>query len=71
MTDHRTPEEIEREIEAERGALARSLDQLQNQFSPEAMVETATTYLRSNGSDWARSVTRQAKENQWTIPTVT
>lgn len=59
----RTPEQIEREIEAERGALARSLDALQNQFSPEAMVDTATTYLRQNGSDWARSATRQARDN--------
>ena len=59
----RTPEEIEREIEAERTALARSLDALQNQFSPEAMVDTATTFLKSNGGDWARSASRQAREN--------
>ena len=62
MTD-RSPEEIEREIEAERGALARSLDQLQNQFSPERLVDTATTYLRSNGSDWAASASKQARDN--------
>jgi hypothetical protein len=64
MSDHdKSPAEIEREIEAERSALARSLDELQSQFSPERMVNVATEYMRENGGDVARTVQRQVKDN--------
>lgn len=62
MTD-RSPDEIEREIEAERAALARSLDQLQHQFSPEAMIDTASGYVREHGTVWAENAARQARDN--------
>ncbi len=62
MSD-RTPEQIEREIEEERGALARSLDTLTDQLSPDALVDQATTYLRRNGGEWAQNATRQARDN--------
>lgn len=54
---------IEREIEAERTALARSLDELQGRFSPEAIIDTATGYVRTHGGDVAGTFARQAKEN--------
>lgn len=62
MSD-RSPDEIEREIEAERGALAKSLESLQNQFSPETLVDNATAYLRRNGGEWAQSASKQARDN--------
>ena len=63
MTDDRSSAEIEREIEEERHALARSLEDLQAQFSPERLVNQATTYVRSNGGDLANNLVRQVKEN--------
>ena len=62
MSD-KSPDEIEREIEAERGELARSLDALQNRFSPEAMVETAAGLFREHGGAFADGAVRQAKAN--------
>ncbi|SFJ70060.1 DUF3618 domain-containing protein [Jannaschia pohangensis] len=66
MTD-RTTDEIEREIEAERGALARSLDELQGHFSPEAIIDTASGYLRDHGGEVAENLMRQAKQNPMAV----
>ena len=63
MTDERSSAEIEREIEEERHALARSLEDLQAQFSPERIMNQATGYLRSNGGDLAENLMRQVKQN--------
>ena len=63
MTDERSSAEIEREIEEERHALARSLEDLQAQFSPERIVNQASTYLRTNGGDFAQNLVRQVKNN--------
>ncbi|MEM9795097.1 MAG: DUF3618 domain-containing protein [Pseudomonadota bacterium] len=63
MSTHKSASEIEQEIETERDALARSLEALQAQFSPEQVVNTATEYLRDNGGDIVEAVGRQIKEN--------
>ncbi|CTQ31461.1 DUF3618 domain-containing protein [Jannaschia rubra] len=63
MSDRRTADDIEREIEAERGELARSLDELQRQVSPEAIVERVSGLLREHGGDLADNAVRQAKGN--------
>ena len=63
MSDDRTTADIEREIEVERGELARSLEELQSQFSPERIMNTATGYMRDNGGELASNVGRQIKEN--------
>ena len=63
MTDNRSSAEIEREIEEERHALARSLENLQTQFSPERLVNQAGTYLRSNGGDFAKNLVGQVRDN--------
>lgn len=59
----RSTDEIEREIEAERGALARSLEELQRQVSPDALIDRAAGLLRENGSEIATSAVRQARAN--------
>ncbi|UWQ21309.1 DUF3618 domain-containing protein [Jannaschia sp. W003] len=63
MSDDRTPEEIEREIEEERHALARSLEDLQDRFSPERILDQATGYVRENGSEFADRLVVQVKNN--------
>lgn len=62
MTD-KSPDQIEREIEEERGELARSLEELQARFSPEALVNTATGLVRDHGGAFADTATRQVKQN--------
>ena len=44
-----TPASIEREIEAERAALAETLDHLQQSLSPERIVARAEDFLRKQG----------------------
>ena len=63
MTDHRTTEEIERQLERDREGLADSLDDLKNRFSVDAMVRQAADQLREHGGDLGSSVSRAAKEN--------
>ncbi|MGB3405851.1 MAG: DUF3618 domain-containing protein [Jannaschia sp.] len=60
---NRTPEDIEREIEAERAALAQSITALQQQFAPDALVDLAGDYLRRHGGHVAESVIRQVRAN--------
>lgn len=63
MSADMSSDDIEREIEAERVALARSLDELQRQVSPDAIVERISAMLRENGGDMAGTAMRQAREN--------
>ncbi|MDU8944626.1 DUF3618 domain-containing protein [Ovoidimarina sediminis] len=62
MTDQ-SPQEIEREIAAERSALETSIEALQAQFSTEALVEQASGMIKTHGSEIAQSVARTAREN--------
>ncbi len=59
----RTPDEIEREIEAERAALTRSLDALQRELSPDVLIDKATAKLREHGGSVAETALRQARQN--------
>lgn len=63
MTKNPTSDDIEREIEAERVALARSLDNLQRELSPDALIDKATAILRANGGEMATAALRHAKDN--------
>lgn len=62
MTD-RSPKDIEREIEAERSALESSIEQLQQQFTPEMIVEQATSFLQSNGGELAHKAKATVQDN--------
>lgn len=71
MADHvRTSAEIEREIEEERGALAQSLEALQESLLPENLISTATDALRDNGADILRTTTKTARENPVAVAVV-
>ncbi|CTQ48183.1 DUF3618 domain-containing protein [Jannaschia donghaensis] len=63
MADQMTSDDIERDIEKERVALSRSLNELQRQISPDAIVNRVSALLRENGGDVADSALRQARAN--------
>jgi hypothetical protein len=61
MANERTSADIEREIEEERAGLARSLDDLQRQFTPDAVMKAAGDYFRRN--DMGTQLARQVRDN--------
>ncbi|XDA99109.1 DUF3618 domain-containing protein [Sulfitobacter sp. LCG007] len=61
--DLRSPEQIEREIEAERAGLSSTLDELQDRFSVDQIARQFTEQLRVHGADFGRSVTETVKRN--------
>lgn len=63
MSNDRSTDQIEREIEEERVELARSLESLQRQFSPDAIVDRVSGMLRDNGGEIAGTALKQAKSN--------
>jgi hypothetical protein len=67
MTDHRSPAEIEREIEEERAGLTGTLDELQNRFSIDRMTTEAGDFVRSQGGEIAGAVSRALRENPMAV----
>lgn len=67
MSDHRSPAEIEREIEEERRGLTGTLDELQNRFSWDRMTNEAGHYVRSQSGEIASAVSRAVRENPMAI----
>ena len=68
MSGHsKTSAEIEREIEEERGALARSIDALQESLLPENLISSAAETLRDNGGDLFRSTSKAARDNPMAV----
>jgi hypothetical protein len=63
MTHDETKAEIEAEIAEERSALARSIDQLAEQFSPETLMTSVGDTLKSSSDQIAHVAVRGAKEN--------
>lgn len=63
MTDHRSPEEIERQLEQERAGLAEDLDDLREKFSVDTMVRQAADQIRAHSGDIGTAVSRAVKEN--------
>lgn len=63
MTDHRSPEEIERQLEQERAGLAEDLDDLREKFSIDTIVRQTAEQIRAHSGDIGASVSRAVKEN--------
>jgi len=63
ISDHRSPAEIEREIEEERRSLTGTLDELQHRFSFDRMTTEAGHYVRSQSGEIASAVSRAVREN--------
>lgn len=63
MSDNRTPDEIERELEHNRDGLQNTLTALQNTFSPDAIVRSITDNVGSHGGEFGKSIALAAREN--------
>ncbi len=61
------PATIEREIEAERDGLRRSLQALDARLSPEHIMENAKAMLQTHGGDAADVALRAARENPFAV----
>ena len=61
--ENRTPEEIERAIEAERSELTSTLGDLQDKFSIDTLVRQVREQFGEHGGDLGRSVMEQLKTN--------
>lgn len=62
-TDHRTPDEIERDIDDTRAELDATLDELQDRLNPQAAMDQAIAYARENGGLFGRNLMEQVRDN--------
>ncbi len=67
MANSQTPSELEHEIEQERSALARSLEDLQEQFSTDKIVSSLSEHLKNGGGDVVNTIVDTARRNP--VPT--
>lgn len=63
MSDTRTPDEIERDIEQDREALTSTINTLQDTFSADNIVRSVTETFRTHGGDMGRSISAAARDN--------
>jgi gas vesicle protein len=63
MSDNRSPEEIERDIERERSELSGTIHDLQDRFSLDGAVRQVSDHLRDNGGEIARNISHTVKQN--------
>jgi len=63
MTDQRSPKDIERDIEQQRAGLKNSIEDLQERFSLDGIVQQLTDQFRQHGGDIGASVSRSVREN--------
>ncbi|MCG6112182.1 MAG: DUF3618 domain-containing protein [Paracoccus sp.] len=61
--DPRYPDDIERDLERDRQALRRTLDDLQGAVSLEGLSQRVTGTLRRNGAEWAQSANAAVRAN--------
>lgn len=61
--DPNNPDQIEREIEKDREALRRTLDDLQGELSLDGLSRRLTGSVRKNGAEWAEAATDAARAN--------
>lgn len=63
MSDTRTPDEIERDLEKNREGLRESLEAVQRTFSLDNIFESVSEGVRRHGGDWTQSINRNAQAN--------
>lgn len=61
--DHRTPDEIERDVERQRSELTDAIEELRSRFSPDAVFREVTRSLGEHGGDMGRAVGQSVKQN--------
>lgn len=64
----KSPQQLEREIDATRARMERTLDILERRISPSAMLDEVLGMARRNGGDFARNLTTQVKNKP--LPTL-
>lgn len=67
MTDNRSPEEIERQLERERAGLSENLEDLRDKFSVDTIIRQTADQIREHSGDIGASVSRAVKENPLAI----
>jgi ElaB/YqjD/DUF883 family membrane-anchored ribosome-binding protein len=65
---HKSPKELEREIDATRARMERTLDILERKLSPSEILDEVLGVARRNGGDFARNLSTQVKSNP--LPTL-
>ncbi|MGR3455363.1 DUF3618 domain-containing protein [Pseudooceanicola sp.] len=63
MSDNRTPDEIERDIERERAELGATVDELQDRFSADRILRELGRGLSDHGQDIGEAVSQSVKRN--------
>ena len=63
MTDKRTPDEIEHELERNRAELQNTIRSLESTFTPDALFRSLTDNLGRHGSDFGKSTMDAARAN--------
>ena len=63
MDDHRSVEEIERDIERKRANIGAGIAELQDRLSPEAIVTDAKSVIQQNFAEIADPIARAARSN--------
>ena len=63
MTDRRTPDEIEHELERNRAELQSTIRSLESTFTPDTLFRSLTDNLGRHGSDFGKSTMEAARAN--------
>ena len=63
IKDNQDPKSLEREANARRESLSRTLDAVEQRLSPNHLSQQAASYFGEHGGDIAKSVSRSVKEN--------
>jgi ElaB/YqjD/DUF883 family membrane-anchored ribosome-binding protein len=61
--DHRTPEEIERELEDHRAEISRTIEAIQYKITPGQLAGDAYSFLGDSAGDFAKNLGNAAKNN--------
>ncbi len=61
--NHRSPDEIERDLEQSRLEISRTIDAIQRKITPGQLASDAYGYVRGNGTEFAKNLGTAAKNN--------
>jgi len=64
---HKSPEELEQEIDAKRASISNIVDQLESRFTPGQLIDQALAYTKGNGGEFLSNLGTTLKNNP--VPT--
>lgn len=65
---HKSPEDLEREIDAKRASISNIVDSLESRFTPGQLFDQALSYTKGNGGEFFQNLGTTLKDNP--VPTV-